>query len=268
MSAVSMTNTHGICLVSCIPGRATDSDKSEMVTQLLFGETYRVLDADSAKNWIKIECDYDGYEAWIDRGLHTPLSDEDFERWNKQAVEVTQNLITEVENHRTGIVFPILRGSSLPENPKKSFSVAGDEFSCELKETTKRKKGTQQMMSDFATSYLNAPYLWGGRSPFGLDCSGFTQIIFKSAGIKIPRDAYQQAELGTLVPFVSEAREGDLAFFENADGRIVHVGMVIDEGLIIHASSKVKIGKLDHEGIFDLKENRYTHKLRIVKRII
>jgi cell wall-associated NlpC family hydrolase len=263
-----MTDTHGICLVSCIPGRAANSDKSEMVTQLLFGETYRVLDADSAKNWVKIECTHDKYEAWIDRGLHTPLSVDDFENWISQPISVTQGLITQVENQRTGIVFPILRGSSLPENPKKSFSVAGDEFSYELKDGGKRNKGIQQMMTDFATSYLNAPYLWGGRSPFGLDCSGFTQVIFKSAGIKIPRDAYQQAELGTLVPFVSEAREGDLAFFENADGRIVHVGLVIDEGLIIHASSKVKIGKLDHEGIFDLKENRYTHKLRIVKRII
>ncbi len=239
-----------------------------MVTQLLFGETYLVLDSESSKNWVKIKCTYDDYEAWIDRGLHTSISESEFNTWNQEAKTVTYRLITKLENLRTGIVFPILRGSSLPNTPDHSFVLAGDEFVYEQEEISARSRQLPQALTDFATTYLNAPYLWGGRSPFGLDCSGFTQVIFKSAGIKIPRDAYQQAELGTTVPFVSEAREGDLAFFENAEGRIVHVGMVIDEGMIIHAASKVKIGKLDHEGIFDLKEKRYTHKLRIVKRII
>lgn len=262
-----MEEVFGICLVSCIPGRAEGSDKSEMVTHLLFGETYTVADGTSKKNWILIRCTYDGYECWIDRGLHTELGKDEFVRWNTHAKGVTHRLVTRVENRRTGIVYPILRGSTFWESDTHTFEVAGDGFSYEQQEIPNRSRQLPQSLIDFATTYLNAPYLWGGRSPFGLDCSGFTQVVYKHAGIALPRDAYQQADVGTVVPFVSEARAGDLAFFENAEGRIIHVGIVMDEGLIIHASSKVKIGKLDHEGIFDLKLQKYTHKLRLVKRI-
>jgi len=262
-----MEDKFGICLVSCIPGRAESADKSEMVTHLLFGETYTILDDTGKKNWILIRCSYDRYECWIDRGLNTEITQAEFDRWNRDAKGVTHRLISRVENLRTGLVFPILRGSSVIESPSHEFEIAGDKFSYEQEEVPNRSKQLPGSLIDFAVTYMNSPYLWGGRSPFGLDCSGFTQVVYKYAGIALPRDAYQQAEVGQIVPFVSEARAGDLAFFENAEGRIVHVGIVMDEGLIIHASSKVKIGKLDHEGIFDLKEQRYTHKLRLVKRI-
>ena len=262
-----MEEIFGICMVSCIPGRAEGSDKSEMVTHLLFGETYTVTDDTSKKNWIRIRCTYDGYECWIDRGLHTRLSADDFNRWNSNAKGVTHSLITQVENKRTGIRFPILRGSTVWESADHTFEVTGDTFAYEPGDTSNQGTRLPDSLIRFATTYLNAPYLWGGRSPFGLDCSGFTQVVYKHAGIKLPRDAYQQAETGTGVPFVSEARAGDLAFFENAEGRIIHVGIVMDEGLIIHASSRVRIGRLDHEGIFDPEQQKYTHKLRLVKRI-
>lgn len=262
------TDKFGICLYSTVPGRAADSDKSEMVTQLLFGETYHVLDDVSKKNWILVKISHDQYECWIDRGLHTKIEGTDFERWQSNAKAVTYRLITHIENKRTGIVFPILRGSTIWESPNHQFEIAGEAFSYEQDELPNRTTQLPQSLIDFATTYMNAPYLWGGRSPFGLDCSGFTQIVYKHSNIALPRDAYQQAELGTVVPFVSEARTGDLAFFENADGRIVHVGIVMDEGFIIHASSKVRIGKLDHEGIFDPELEKYTHKLRLVKRIL
>lgn len=256
----------GICLYSNIPGRESGSDKSEMTTQLLFGDSYQVLDDTTVKNWVLIRCSYDNYECWIDRGLHTEISVSEFENWNKTATETTTELFTQITNETTGITYPILRGASYPQ---EKFQIEGNTFSLVAKNNdATASQSPLQKLRTYVTSYLNVPYLWGGKSPFGLDCSGFTQIIFKQLGIKIPRDSYQQAEIGTEVPFVSEARTGDLAFFENAEGRIIHVGIVLEEGLIIHASSFVKIGKLDHEGIFDLTQKRYTHKLRIVKRIL
>lgn len=262
-----MTDKFGICLVSCIPGRATDSDKSEMVTQLLFGETYTILDDSSKKNWVKIKCSYDQYECWIDRHLKHEISAAGFERWNAKANAVTESLISQVEQKKSGLSYPILRGSTFHNTVNNQFDIDGETYSITQEKIPRHPKALPASLAAFAITYLNAPYLWGGRSPFGLDCSGFTQVVFKHAGIQLPRDAYQQAELGTTVPFVAEARTGDLAFFENSEGRIVHVGIVLDEGLIIHASGTVKIGKLDHEGIFDLKYQRYTHKLRIVKRV-
>lgn len=120
----------------------------------------------------------------------------------------------------------------------------------------------------FALKFLHAPYQWGGRSPFGIDCSGFTQVVFKLYGTTLPRDAYQQAELGKTLNFIHEAREGDLAFFDDEDGKITHVGIVIPDGKIIHASGKVRIDTLDHHGIYNHEEKKYTHTLRILKRVI
>ena len=119
-----------------------------------------------------------------------------------------------------------------------------------------------------ALGFLNAPYLWGGRSFFGIDCSGFTQIIYKINGIKLPRDAYQQVECGEALDFVEEAKGGDLAFFENENGDIIHVGIMLDDQKIIHAHGKVRIDELDSIGVFNKEQNKHTHKLRIIKRIV
>ena len=115
---------------------------------------------------------------------------------------------------------------------------------------------------------MNAPYLWGGRTPFGIDCSGFVQMVYKLQGMKLLRDASQQATLGEVVSLIDEAESGDLAFFDDAEGNIIHVGMLIDRQRIIHCSGKVKINNLDHEGIYDANLQKYTHKLRLIKRII
>jgi cell wall-associated NlpC family hydrolase len=116
--------------------------------------------------------------------------------------------------------------------------------------------------------YLRAPYVWGGKSVFGLDCSGLMQQLFGLLGVQLPRDAHQQIALGRPVDFVTQTQPGDLAFFENAEGRIVHVGVVLDEGQILHAHGEVRLDPLDHHGIFNRTRQKYSHKLRLIKRIL
>ena len=116
--------------------------------------------------------------------------------------------------------------------------------------------------------YLNTPYLWGGRGPLGIDCSGFTQMVYRLQGVELPRDAYQQAEVGTTLSFIEESEAGDLAFFDNAEGKIIHVGMILADNHIIHASGKVRIDRLDQQGVFNAEERTHTHKLRLIKSII
>ena len=101
----------------------------------------------------------------------------------------------------------------------------------------------------------------------GMDCSGFSQVVHRIVGNDLPRDASQQVELGDTISFVEEAQAGDLAFFDNEEGNITHVGICLGGGDIIHASGSVRIDKLDHIGIFNADKGTYSHKLRVIKRI-
>jgi len=287
----------GICNLSIVPCRKEPSDKSEMVTQLLFGEHFEVLE--EKKSWILIRIAYDGYECWIDKKQFLPLND--IKGINDSNTAVTTDLVqlasplrrspleplrqsTESVFQRTESPFgqlsskereqiqiPILLGSSLPKYSGKEFSLGKEKFSFEgeaILPFAKSKSPSLGGVGEAAKWYLNAPYLWGGRSPFGLDCSGFTQMIFKLNGIKLKRDAYQQAEQGATLSFLEEAKEGDLAFFDNEEGKIVHVGIILEKEKIIHASGKVRIDKLDHHGIYNEEMKKYTHRLRVIKHFL
>jgi cell wall-associated NlpC family hydrolase len=116
--------------------------------------------------------------------------------------------------------------------------------------------------------FLNSAYLWGGRSIFGVDCSGFCQTVFRFIGIPLLRDAYQQASQGEAIGFLEETKLGDLAFFDNEEGRITHVGMLLDQDTIIHASGRVRMDTIDHLGIVNVDTGLHTHKLRIIKRML
>jgi cell wall-associated NlpC family hydrolase len=116
--------------------------------------------------------------------------------------------------------------------------------------------------------FINSPYIWGGRIPSGMDCSGFTQLVCKIHGKPIPRNSWQQAETGENISSIDEAKPGDLVFFDNEQGRIIHVGMMISSGLVIHASGRVRIDQIDHHGIFKKEIGAYSHHLRSIRRII
>nr|WP_123280925.1 C40 family peptidase [Epilithonimonas hominis]ROI14091.1 hydrolase Nlp/P60 [Epilithonimonas hominis] len=234
--------TKGICNVSIAPLRADSSDKSEIVSQLLYGESADILEVKD--NWTKIKTHYDNYEAWMDTKQISPVSDE-------FVVSRKRNLVKEPFQ------------STMTESGKVLLSM-GSEVNFETTAPT-RGRDLSESIVNCAKEFLNVPYLWGGKSFFGIDCSGFTQIIYKIHGIKIPRDAYQQAEIGDALTFIEEAKPGDLAFFENKEGRIHHVGIILADQKIIHAHGKVRIDSLDSTGIFNKDQNRHTHILRFIR---
>lgn len=257
---------HGIATLSIIPVRKDPSETCEMVTQLLFGELFEILKGNN--KWQYIRTLQDDYLGWIDAKMSTVLDKRHFNRIIKNKPFISNDLfstITDQGNSRQTIV----AGSSIHGyNGKKSFRFNNISYRVLNNFSHPGQHDARSLITSNALKFLNSPYLWGGRSPVGIDCSGFTQIVYKMSGLNIPRDASQQVRHGVAVDFVNEAHPGDLAFFDNADGVIIHTGIILDQGRIIHASGKVRIDMIDHEGINHSGTRRYTHQLRVVKNII
>ncbi|MEI7982154.1 MAG: C40 family peptidase [Bacteroidota bacterium] len=265
----------GICLHSIIPVRQEASHLSPMVTQILFGELYRVIE--KGKNWFKIHLVYDEYEGWID-GMHCRIiSSDEFFRLDEPGIRVTTRLVHLLMNESRQSILPIVLGSSLPGLRENHIQIDNEKFYFDGEATDRSPidkayspadlmKVRQQLVRD-ALLYYNAPYLWGGRSPFGIDCSGFVQMVYKLNYIKLSRDARQQAEQGGIVSLLAEAGPGDLAFFDDEEGNITHVGLLADNQNIIHCSGNVHTDTIDHEGIYNRELQKYTHRLRLIKRI-
>lgn len=247
----------GICIVSVSPVRAEPSDKSEMVTQLLFGELITILETEN--NWLKIKAEYDNYEGWIDFKQISKLNETDFHRLKTNFYSSDLfNLL--VENN---IPSTIPLASHLPELTDNKFNINNKLYSYKGEYID---ISTKLSIPELAKAYINVPYLWGGKSNFGIDCSGLVQQVYKLAGIKLPRDASQQAKLGSNLSFIEETLPGDLAFFDNEEGEIIHVGIILENQKIIHAHGKVRIDLLDTSGIFNISQQKYSHKLRFLKR--
>ena len=251
----------GICNLAIIPVRLEPSDRSEQVTQLLFGEHFTILE--QQQKWSKIKIVFDNYEGWIDNKQYQEISEKQFDSLNENPVVLSADLIEFISNPKNELL-PISIGSSLSFLNDESLNISN--YSFEGVKTCGVKPKADLIKT--AYMYLNAPYLWGGKTPFGIDCSGFTQMVYKLNGYNLLRDASQQATQGEVLSFIEESEPGDLAFFDNEEGNIIHVGIMLDNNYIIHASGKVRIDRLDHLGIYNAETNRHTHKLRVIKKIV
>ena len=247
-----------VCIVTVSPVRKEASHRSEMTSQLLFGEFAEILEM--VKDFTRIRCVYDNYEGWVQTN-QLAETDEDFlnkrpvytSHWSSE-IKINNTIVhlsfgTPVFNESNGIQFgrydvEYMNASCFKEIPKFS----------------------PENILQLSRIFLNTGYLWGGRSVFGIDCSGFSQQVYKLFDIKLPRDAYQQAETGELIGFLAEVKCGDLAFFDNDEGRITHVGIMLNDHEIIHSSGRVRIDAIDHQGIINGDSGQRTHKLRLIKR--
>ena len=251
---------YAICSLSVVPVRREPSDASEMTTQALFGEIFKVLERRAS--WSRIRLHHDGYEGWVSNKQYLEIPAEQYTALAKEKPVYCAQSVAVCKSAQQAL--PILIGSRLPGFENGTF-VLGDQTYTFEGHTVSGKKPKSEIVR-VARGFLGAPYLWGGRSFFGIDGSGFVQMCYRLCGRSLPRDAKDQATGGEVLSFVEEAEEGDTAFFDNDQGDIVHVGIVLSDHRIIHASGQVRIDTLDQTGIYNAQVGRYTHKLRLLKR--
>ena len=249
-----------ICENVFVPLRAGPSHKTEMLSQILFGEKYSVTD--KAGSWIKIETFFDKYQGWIDMGhlQHSPVEESSGGR-------VLNRSLLCYKNDKTKLVLEPGCEIFNPDFKAMGFSAGNNKYTTGG-EFSDNFISTNDTVTDLAMKFINSPYIWGGRIPSGIDCSGLTQLVYKIKGIPIPRDSWRQSEAGKTIDFIDQAVAGDLVFFDNEKGKISHVGMILSRGLVIHASGRVRIDSIDHQGIFKAEIKDYSHHLRMIKRII
>jgi gamma-D-glutamyl-L-lysine dipeptidyl-peptidase len=254
----------GVCRLSIVPVRAEGNHRAEMVTQLLFGDHYSVLEVSADKDWLHIEVYFDGYQGWIDAKQHQQISEEYFEQINHSDYKINLDITS-------GILFKkfplqIMLGSILPIATNELFKME-EQLAFNGDSKSLGQKRDFEFLKSIAMKFLNAPYLWGGKTPFGVDCSGFTQQVFKIAGYKLLRDASQQARQGTEVAGLDQVKPGDLAFFTNHKGKVSHVGIMLEGKHIIHASGSVRVDLLDEQGIRQSATGIYSHAGGFFRRI-
>jgi len=249
-----------ICENVFVPLRSGPSHKTEMLSQVLFGERYSVID--KAGTWMKIETLFDKYMGWIDMDQiqHSP------DEGRSYGYVLNRSLLC-YKNDKTKMILEPGCEIFNPDFEHKTFFNGQNQFTTG-QEFNKNFISTDEPVTDSAIKFINSPYIWGGRIPSGIDCSGLTQLVYKIHGIQIPRDSWKQAEAGRSIDFIDEAEPGDLVFFDNDRGKISHVGMILSRGLVIHSSGRVRIDSIDHQGIFKPEIGGYSHKLRTIRRIL
>lgn len=247
---------YGICNLSIVPLRFEPSDKTELVSQVLYGDYFKVLE--QRKYWSRIRLAFDNYEGWIDNKQYVEITEAQYFSLHEEFPILSNDLIEFVQD-KNNQLYPVTLGACL-----NGLHLLEHTFDGVTTNSIRDKKH----LINTAFSFLNAPYLWGGKTPLGIDCSGFTQMVYKLNGYKLLRDASQQATQGEALSFIEESEPGDLAFFDNNEGAIVHVGIIMKDNYIIHAHGKVRIDRIDHSGIYNAEKRMHTHKLRVIKKII
>ncbi len=256
---------YAFCNVPVMPLRSEPDHKAEQTSQLLFGEKAEIIDVNN-KDWAHIHCAWDGYEGWCKYSQLADIPKKEFRKETKYlAGSHSDRLIMPAGEMwlPLGCDLTGLKGGKI-----KPTHEAGKYKGAKLRVKDATLSGDK--LEKAALHYLHAPYQWGGRSIAGIDCSGLTQMAFKLCNHALPRDAAQQAQAGQLVDFLQHAECGDLAFFDNKEGKIVHVGIILNSQNIIHAtdtSGRVVIDRIDQGGIVSVSLKKRTHSLRMVRRM-
>lgn len=254
-----------LCPLSVVPVRASASESSDMVSQLLFGELVETIET-KGRLWSRVRCQWDNLVGWVATNQLQAITPSEFITFNEHFaynLELTQAVMG------ADFFLPITLGAQLPNFDGMRFQLADAVYTFSGQAVfPKDITPNADFLLKIARRYLHAPHLSGGRSPFGIDSSGLVQIVFKIGGIHLPREAAHQVFMGETIDFVEQAQAGDLAFFEDRMGRIAHVGILLPNLQILHAYGKVRIDNIDHFGIYNHHESRYTHKLRVVKRVL
>ena len=249
-----------ICENVFVPLRHGPAHRSEMLSQVLFGERYTITD--QVSNWLKIETEFDRYTGWIDLDHLQQTSDTNA----PDSYTLNRSLLC-YKSDKTKIILEAGCEIFDPDFDKHTFKI-GSHIYTTASDFSNKFITSKDSLTDTAMRFINSPYIWGGRIPSGMDCSGFTQLVCKIHGKPIPRNSWQQAETGENISSIDESKPGDLVFFDNEQGRITHVGMMISSGLVIHASGRVRIDQIDHHGIFKKEIGAYSHHLRSIRRIV
>ncbi|WP_417363511.1 NlpC/P60 family protein [Galbibacter sp.] len=247
---------YGICHLSIIPLRNEPLHTSELCSQVLYGDHFKVLE--KRKHWSKIRLAYDNFEGWLENNQYKFIDQPIYQSIQKQKPKLSGDLVEFIydDNHN---LLPITLGSNINAVTYLFGNFDG--------ETIEGKQPKANIVNT-ALNYINAPFLWGGKTPFGIDSSGLTQMVYKLNGYSLLRTATQQSTQGEALSFIEESEAGDLAFFDDDQGNIVHVGIMMPDNYIIHAYGKVRIDRIDHTGIFNTDTRSHSHKLRVIKKII
>ena len=244
--------------------RSHAKEKSEMTSQLLLGEPVTVLE--NGKTFCRIRCCDDDFEGYVRSDQLIAATERSF-RLQRDNPAFALDLWSTILGDQAGL--PVTFGARLPEfdgmrllHGERRFSYSGQ---AALSEDLRTEA---DLLLRFARRWLYAPALTGGRTPAGIDPGAFVQLVSRLINVKLPRTPAAMSQHGRMVDFVIQAQPADLAFFDNRRGDITHVGILLPDSQVLHVGDRVRIDAVDHYGIFNYEVGRYTHRLRVVKRLL